>query len=135
MALQAEPSWTGRYVLNFGQLLSEADSTATDEVNEEDSDQPVFSLVSGTYRHAKRYTTKDKATNGTTPEESSALILRNQESTVAKFGGDNAAGQFLQQRSYQGLEVNWGGDEPSQLEQGRTGLARGYQDDRTHQDY
>jgi len=43
-------------------------------------------------------------------------------------------GQFLQQRTYQGLELRLGEDGPSVLEQGRSGIARGYQDDRSHQD-
>lgn len=43
-------------------------------------------------------------------------------------------GQFLQQRTYQGLEMHIGEDAPSVLEQGRSGIARGYQDDREHQE-
>lgn len=43
-------------------------------------------------------------------------------------------GQFLQQRTYQGLDMRLGEDSPSVLEQGRSGIARGYQDDREHQD-
>jgi diphthamide biosynthesis protein 2 len=38
-------------------------------------------------------------------------------------------GQFLQKRSYQGLETRVGQDAPSLLEQGRSGIARGYKDD------
>jgi diphthamide biosynthesis protein 2 len=33
-------------------------------------------------------------------------------------------------RTYQGLEVRLGEDEPSVLEQGRSGIARGYQTDK-----
>lgn len=76
--MQAEQSWTGRYVLNFEQLLAEsgqkietgalreplkdnilklsaADDAAHEDQEEIDPDQPVFSLVTGKYRHAKRY--------------------------------------------------------------------------------
>lgn len=65
--MQTEQSWTGRYVLDFEKLLAEAKNTASEEatddqkVKEEDEgtdsdpDQPVFSLMTGTYRHAKRY--------------------------------------------------------------------------------
>ena len=38
-------------------------------------------------------------------------------------------GQFLQGRTYRGLEIRLGEDAPGVLEQGRSGLARGYQDD------
>lgn len=77
---------------------------------------------------------------------SAALVLRNQDGTVAKLS-DSAAGEhhqvyhfitslltwytgeFLQSRSYRGLESRIGEDAPSVLEQGRSGIARGYQDD------
>lgn len=42
---------------------------------------------------------------------------------------DSAAGQFLQERSWKGLETRLGEDAPSVLEQGRSGIARGYGDD------
>jgi diphthamide biosynthesis protein 2 len=79
-------------------------------------------------------------------EGSSAVVLRNQDSAVAKLKDsaagvpfsshhisltidDCAKGEFLQARSYQGLETRVGEDAPSVLEQGRSGIARGYQDD------
>ncbi|CAA7263747.1 unnamed protein product [Cyclocybe aegerita] len=139
IALQAEQSWTGRYVLDFGKILAN-DSSEADKANghqengkeddSDDSDQPVFSLITGTYRHAKRYGPGRE----TTPVEtgSSAVVLRNQDSTVARLD-DSAAGQFLQQRTYRGLEVRMNEDAPSVLEQGRSGIARGYQDDKSRQ--
>ncbi|KAF9478781.1 diphthamide biosynthesis protein [Pholiota conissans] len=157
VALQAEQSWTGSYVLDFGRLLSDAkdvaDSTPAapsrtsiengdanttpsdqeDDNNESDDDQPVFSLITGTYRHAKRYGGKTDANNDERLiQGTSALVLRNQDDQIARI--DSAAGQFLQQRTYQGLEVRMGEDAPSILEQGRSGIPRGYQDDRVHQD-
>jgi diphthamide biosynthesis protein 2 len=84
-------------------------------------------------------------------EGTTALVLRIQDGQVAKI--DSAAGQskvnhklrcilmflyfqgqFLQQRTYRGLEMHIGEDAPSVLEQGRSGIARGYQDDRAHQE-
>ncbi|KAJ7577918.1 putative diphthamide synthesis protein-domain-containing protein [Mycena floridula] len=128
IALQAEQSWTGRYVLDFDTLLVQArDAHApTTHGEEEDGDQPVFSLVSGKYRHQKRYgaAVPDQDTTG----QSTELVLRNQDGALLKTS-ENAAGQFLQNRSYQGLEMRLGKDDPSILEQGRTGIARGYVDD------
>ncbi|KAG6895896.1 hypothetical protein C0992_011763, partial [Termitomyces sp. T32_za158] len=70
VALQSTPKWTGRYVLNFETLLAEATKgMAVDNLQSEsgnggeseddgqDPDRPVFSLVTGTYRQAKRYGT------------------------------------------------------------------------------
>ncbi|KAF9530121.1 diphthamide biosynthesis protein [Crepidotus variabilis] len=144
LALQSQLNWTGRYVLDFGQILAESEnletspkqqdgpSTFSTGTNEDDADQPVFSLVTGTYRYTKRYGANRIDTEATSGEDSAAVILRNQDNALLKFGMESAAGQFLQQRSYQGLEVRLGADAPSTLEQGRSGIARGYQDDRTH---
>jgi len=54
-----------------------------------------------------------------------ALTVRNNEGTLSKVM-ESAAGQFLQSRTFRGLEQNIGGDEPSVLEQGRSGIAKGY---------
>ncbi|KAI1789095.1 diphthamide biosynthesis protein [Ganoderma leucocontextum] len=134
VALQPRQTWTGRYVLDFEQLLREKKEGIDSEGLEdgspgepEDLDQPVFSLVSGKYRHVKRYGgTEEGASNGDV--DSSALILRNQEDALSRME-DNAAAQFLHQRTYQGLETRIGQDAPSLLEQGRSGIARGYDDD------
>ncbi|KAG1744907.1 putative diphthamide synthesis protein-domain-containing protein [Suillus paluster] len=129
VALQAEGTWSGRYVLDFGKLLagdSDTDLGAIDEDNGDDPDQPTFSLVTGKYRQAKRYGTQDNEMpmQGT----SAALTLRNQDGAVSKLA-DSAAALFLHSRSYQGLETKIGEDLPSVLEQGRSGIARGYSDD------
>ncbi|KAJ3522799.1 hypothetical protein NMY22_g11733 [Coprinellus aureogranulatus] len=137
-------SWDGRYILEFDQILRESGSiSAVDEekvgeedegqLSDQDPDQPVFSLVTGKYRHAKRY--GDSATPTTTQTvdagvDASSLVVRNQEDALVALPG-SAAAQFLQKRTYQGLEVRLGEDEPSVLEQGRSGIARGYQTDKT----
>lgn len=61
--MQADRSWTGKYILDFGKLLAEADANPLndasnrkdEDLSDNDPDQPVFSLVTGTYRHHKRY--------------------------------------------------------------------------------
>jgi len=144
IALDVGRSWTGEYVLDFEKLVSES-KVQPDEIDErrgsdghdnnngdrdEDSDRPVFSLVTGTYRHPKRYgggEYQQPQVDGASSDARSALILRNKDSAVAQL--DSAAGQFLLQRTYQGLDMRIGQDTPSILEQGRSGVARGYGDD------
>ena len=129
---------------------------------EDNGDRPVFSLVTGTYRHPKRYGGGGEAffsapflkltilsedqqvqIGGTSSGAQSAVILRNQDSAISQL--DIAAGQFSftrvcsfapltvifpgHQRTYHGLDMRIGQDAPSILEQGRSGVARGYQDD------
>ncbi|KAL1943663.1 hypothetical protein VTO73DRAFT_4108 [Trametes versicolor] len=133
VALQPTQTWTGRYVLDFGQLLREhkeglENAEPHEEDEPEDLDEPVFSMITGKYRHAKRYGGADEpATSG--DADSFAVILRNQEGTLSKMD-DSAAAQFLQTRTFRGLETRVGEDAPSLLEQGRSGIARGYTDDR-----
>ena len=118
------------------------------ESEPEDLDQPVFSLVTGKYRHAKRYhsmcirgshphlystrhahyPTDTEPDSTSSDPTSSAVVLRNQDTALSVMP-DSAAGQFLQERSWRGLETRLGEDAPSVLEQGRSGIARGYKDD------
>lgn len=129
VALQAEGTWSGQYVLDFEKLLagdSENGLGSAIEDNGGDLDQPTFSLVTGKYRQAKRYGSGDNKTS--TEGISAALTLRNQDDALSKLA-DSAAALFLRSRSYQGLEAKIGEDSPSVLEQGRSGIARGYSDD------
>ncbi|KAH9929211.1 diphthamide biosynthesis protein [Fomitopsis serialis] len=135
VALRAEQSWTGRYVLDFDRVLAEysgheeeGESKDASTRDEEDSDEPVFSLVTGKYRYAKRYGAPAETPSG----DSSAVVLRNKDNSIAVLA-DSAAGQFLQTRTFQGLETRIGQDAPSTLEQGRSGIAKGYADDHRSQ--
>lgn len=83
------------------------------------------------------------------PPPSSALVLRDQDGSIATLK-DTAAGvpfslhatyqrrflkslsrtgEFLQSRTFRGLETRAGLDPPSVLQQGRSGIARVYDDD------
>ncbi|KAJ7688973.1 putative diphthamide synthesis protein-domain-containing protein [Mycena rosella] len=134
VALQAEQSWTGRYVLDFEKLLAESaaanpDAAPESQQDSDDPDQPVFSLITGKYRHAKRFGGADKGKEAlpADAEPSSSVALRSQDTAVAL--ADSAAALFLQERTFRGLEARVGEDAPSVLEQGRSGIARGYADD------
>ncbi|KAJ7230710.1 putative diphthamide synthesis protein-domain-containing protein [Mycena pura] len=135
VALQAEQSWTGRYVLDFGRLLDESSVKAHPDFPpaSDDTDRPVFSLVTGKYRHAKRFGGPDKGKEAEPPDSSpsSSVVLRNQETAVVLQ--DSAAAEFFQQRTFRGLETRLGEDAPSVLEQGRSGIAKGYTDDHNGQ--
>ncbi|THH16089.1 hypothetical protein EW146_g4501 [Bondarzewia mesenterica] len=140
VALQPEPVWTGEYILDFDRLLSISHDKSSsspnplsdagrDHIDQDDPDRPTFSLVTGKYRHAKRYgDLDDTEPQLDTIASPSAVILRNQDNTIATLK-DSAAGEFLQSRTFRGLETRVGLDAPSVLEQGRSGIARGYEDD------
>ncbi|KAI9463837.1 putative diphthamide synthesis protein-domain-containing protein [Boletus coccyginus] len=128
VVLQAEGTWSGRYVLDFGQLLAEHGSRndTSNEKEGRDPDQPTFSLVTGKYRYAKRFGAPGPSDGDTSSPN--ALVLRNQDGTMTALP-ESAAALYLQSRSFRGLEARVGEDAPSILEQGRSGIARGYADD------
>ncbi|KIY69086.1 diphthamide biosynthesis protein [Cylindrobasidium torrendii FP15055 ss-10] len=133
VALQVDPDWTGKYVLDFEELLAMA-QVKTPELQkeksgdeEEDEDRPVFSLVSGKYRQAKQYGGEHPIPASETAS-SQALVTRDSEGALTRLPG-SAAGAFLNERSYRGLEPRFGQDAPGVLEQGRTGRAAEYDDD------
>ncbi|CAE6424751.1 unnamed protein product [Rhizoctonia solani] len=129
IALGVDRSWTGEYVLDFDQILSsrKPDDVPDEQVSDEDPDQPSFSLVTGTYRHAKRYVDPKVAHGERVDPDSHAIALRNNESALSQAVA-TAGSEFLHSRSFQGLEQRLGKDEPAVLEQGRSGIAKGYED-------
>ncbi|KAG6372073.1 putative diphthamide synthesis protein-domain-containing protein [Boletus reticuloceps] len=93
VALQAEGTWSGRYVLDFGRLLAEYGSR-NDTLNEQedrDPDQPTFSLITGKYRHARRFGAPGLSDGDTSSPDT--LVLRNQDGTMTVLPG-SAAGAW-----------------------------------------
>lgn len=191
LSLSAEPSWPGNYILDFERVIELQTTTPADhgmskinksshlyaslllvrpvaEGNEDEADQPMFSLVTGKYRHAKRYgqgtflptlhcypinsiyciitllkTTSHHCHQAIVQQLCSAILKMHSHAcliaqavgccaTTSYFHWDGVnpyPGEFLKQRTFKGLEQRLGEDVPSILEQGRTGIARGYQDD------
>jgi diphthamide biosynthesis protein 2 len=187
IALKAEQSWTGQYVLDFEKLLSNhASDIPSGRIPHVffwmrlESIETWYSLQKLHPRAMKILTNRyflwllgntgmpndtvavcivvasiicahlsfvEASAGESDGLGSSTLALRNQDSAMSKLS-DSAAGllgplkiislylsrsfvgEFLVSRSYQGLETRLGEDKPSVLEQGRSGIARGYQDDR-----
>lgn len=130
----APENWT----LDLGTVLKDAqereikikqDSSTADS----DDDSLEFSLITGTMRTKKRFAFG----NGTHTLENNKLLgdggvqdltLRNQNFSLSKL--ESAGSTFLASREFQGLEPRYGMDEPSVLEQGRSGVARGYTEEK-----
>ncbi|CAE6512824.1 unnamed protein product [Rhizoctonia solani] len=130
IALGTDRSWTGEYVLDFDQMLSRQkadEDDSSDRHSDDDPDRPSFSLVTGTYRHAKRYVDPKTTSGESANSDSHTMTLRNNEGTLSQAVA-TAGSEFLHSRSFQGLEQRLGQDEPAILEQGRSGIAKGYQD-------
>ncbi|KAF8585866.1 diphthamide biosynthesis protein [Ramaria rubella] len=135
LALSAEPAWPGDYILDFERVIEHQARSHPNDVSdghEHDQDRPIFSLVTGKYRHAKRYGEGtpifSNHKNPRSTSNPSAIILRNTDNALTSIS-NSAGADFLQERTFRGLEQRLGQDVPSALEKGRSGVARGYQDD------
>ncbi|ELU42722.1 peptidyl-diphthamide biosynthesis [Rhizoctonia solani AG-1 IA] len=111
IALGADRSWTGEYILDFDQILSsrKVDGTGWVVYLEPAADVEYINAVA-------------RADSG-----GQAVALRNNESALSQAVA-TAGSEFLHRRSFQGLEQRLGQDEPAVLEQGRSGIAKGYGD-------
>jgi diphthamide biosynthesis protein 2 len=67
---------------------------------------------------------------GDLASKAQALSIRNQQSALSTVLS-SAGGEFLASRTYQGLDPRYGQDAPSAIEIGRSGIARGYDGDRS----
>ncbi|EGG10634.1 uncharacterized protein MELLADRAFT_33611 [Melampsora larici-populina 98AG31] len=132
--------WDGHYVLDFDGLISiwdkdrcdplvgskqSKDQDATDV--SDDDDAPVYSMITGTYKHRKKWNTG--TSQNCKCKESGTLTIRDNKQELIKLVNGAASEYALNKRTYNGLEPRIGLDHPSQMEKGRFGIAQGYGDD------
>jgi diphthamide biosynthesis protein 2 len=148
IALSKSRDWTGDYVTNFQELLPDDDKIGVDKIkisqtqldaasdrededgsdmDSDEDDRPHYSLVTGTFKHSKKYTTnkEDSKELSALIEGSKDLTLRDKNTSVATLMS-SAAGEHLQSRQFRGLEVKLGETPVELATEGRAGIARGY---------
>lgn len=112
---------------------------------ESDEDRPHFSLISGTYVHRRKFNggsnkghavasgeegshmqlTANSVGDGTSQDQ---VVIRNPTTGELTTVLETASIAHLNKRGWKGLEQRLGMDEPSVLEEGREGIAKGYKD-------
>ncbi|KAJ1644605.1 Diphthamide biosynthesis protein 2 [Coemansia asiatica] len=130
LALSRSREWSGNYITDFREFLDAAEKFRPEGVLEEedDSDVPHFSLVTGTLKQRRKY---DAPKGASLRDGSGALAVRNDKTEVAKYLG-SAAAEHLLTRQFQGLGHDQNNDEdvgvaePALAVEGRSGIARGY---------
>ncbi|KAJ9096731.1 hypothetical protein QFC21_005001 [Naganishia friedmannii] len=118
-----------------GKIQEEGRADATnDGENDSDNDTPVYSLVTGELHSVRRFGHREDKAKEVGGETQDALVVRNQENALAqRHGLESVAANHLAQRQWMGLDPTEGlkGEkwEPSMLEEGRRGIAKGYRVD------
>lgn len=123
--------WDGSYELDFSKLLDTPKITAdTDGGESDDADDPHFSTVTGELVYPIKYNGNiqqaEEITDELDEEDLKTVSMRMKELAVISMKAELGP-QRLAQRSFQGLETRYGLDAPAKLEQGRSGIARGYE--------
>jgi len=146
---EEELPWTGEYITKFGLILPclydlvEKEkakqrerlgklSEKNNENNDYEDEAPHFSMLTGTLKSSRPYdyNAVDIHMNENQDDEELAsqikeLTLLNTTKEIANYMG-SAAGEFLAQRSFQGLEQRIGETEVKDIQMGKKGNARGY---------
>ncbi|GFS30004.1 2-(3-amino-3-carboxypropyl)histidine synthase subunit 2 [Trichonephila inaurata madagascariensis] len=119
IALNQAREWIGDYIADFSELLPGAANYVPLIQNTKIEND--VSLVTGKIRHIGLLTANDM-------EEDSCSLVSRDEMTISNFHS-KAAGEFLAQRSWQGLEQCLGETPISEVEQGQKGIASKYEDE------
>ncbi|KAF7726250.1 Diphthamide biosynthesis protein 2 [Apophysomyces ossiformis] len=141
IALSRSKEWTGDYITDFSQLLPSLrnDGFTYDEVRKrfqgqelEDissDEEPHFSLVTGQYVSSPFSKAGSKRNAAGSEEQITSnltdLTLRSKETSITALL-NSTAGEYLKNRSYRGLEAKIGEHEAETVQEGRSGIARGY---------
>ncbi|GAA5803487.1 hypothetical protein HPULCUR_008969 [Helicostylum pulchrum] len=133
IALIRDMEWTGNYITDFSMLLPQlrSDDFTYDEEKDENAssdEEPHFSMITGQYKsgpfHRAGGTAKDDSGEVLTSTLTD-LTLRSKETSISMLL-NSTAGEYLKNRTYQGLEANIGEDDAADVLEGLSGIARGY---------
>jgi len=97
MALGVVPAWSGRYILDFEQVIAEVRDSAThgggETTEDVGGDEPHFSLITGKLVTSKHYGDRVEENKGKENADG-VLVPRNQDTTVGNVIG-SAAGEHV----------------------------------------
>lgn len=147
LALCDELTWTGKWITEFNRILEDLgveekeESTnfqGTDVTPEEyEDDEPQFNAVTGQYvsnsRPLRRLQHLEITLEENEEPENSGALVKKLSSTVAVRGTYSTSAAHLQTRQWTGLGSDWQDDEcneGAEVEEGSSGVARGYDYDR-----
>eukprot|EP00741_Cyanophora_paradoxa_P003407 tig00000704_g3310.t1 len=126
--------WTGEYSTSFRDLLpmmqSAREALLRGDAGAEGDDEPLrMSLATGRMLKDRDSTAGRMAQADSASGEQAALVVREAAGALST-GVSSPAADFLQGRSFQGLEMRVGADAPQLAVKGRSGIASRYDDER-----
>lgn len=120
IALNQAREWIGDYIADFSELLPGAANYVPPIQNIKIEND--VSLLTGKLRHVGMLTSNDME------EDSNSSMVSRDEMIVLNLHS-KSAGEFLAQRSWQGLEQHLGETPISDIKQGQKGIASKYEDE------
>ncbi|CAH2350472.1 2-(3-amino-3-carboxypropyl)histidine synthase subunit 2 [[Candida] railenensis] len=154
LALSDDLTWTGQWVTDFNEVLKDLGEGSQDQKEEEgtgtpddneaagedsDDDAPQFDPVTGKYVSTSRplrklqhlqITAEEEGDDDKEEEESEKSLIKKFSSTVAIKDTVSTSAMYLQTRTWTGLGSDYKDNEQDEegaiLEDGRGGIARGY---------
>ncbi|XP_015926252.1 2-(3-amino-3-carboxypropyl)histidine synthase subunit 2 [Parasteatoda tepidariorum] len=121
IALNQAREWTGDYITDFSEILPGAAHYVPLCKSYENTD---VSLVTGRLRHT------ELSTNTGISESSETAVASRDKMEISSIHS-KGAGEFLLQRSWQGLEQKLGETSSANIEEGQRGIASIYEDEVT----
>lgn len=123
IALDPETTWNpSHYELDLSDLAPKfMDGIQRQKGREVLDEEPHFSLVTGGYAINKFSSLSNLDPNSS----SSAELVKKGDGSLATYVSDSASANYLQTRSFKGLETDLG-SKVAELEIGRKGIAKGY---------
>ena len=112
VALNEDRDWTGQFVANFNEILPKGNK----HIPFRHEARTDISLISGKIRNTSLDSEETDSSSALATQETAVSVLH-------RSGG----GEFLQERSWRGLEQQLGETEVKDAVEGRPGIASGYQ--------
>ncbi|CCH62972.1 hypothetical protein TBLA_0I03170 [Henningerozyma blattae CBS 6284] len=142
LALEDEVTWTGDWVVDFNKALQDIEIETTEDSQKQDkkeySDEPEFDAVSGkfvsTSRPLRNLNYIDIQLENEATDSTSKQLVQNVSGGVIVKGTVSTSASILANRSWRGLghgdDEGETDDEGAEIEEGISGVARGYDMDK-----
>ncbi|KAH3668139.1 hypothetical protein OGAPHI_001893 [Ogataea philodendri] len=137
LALKQEITWTGQWITDFEAVLDQEEEEQEEQDGEEEEYVPEFNPVTGQLASSRplRQIKHLEVELGSTDSSTDGQLVARFSNTLSIKNTVSTSASYLQSREWTGLGSDFGQDEleGAELEEGRLGIARGYDYDKGQQ--